>query len=107
MLRPLHVTHRPRLHRGQRQVTRQRDDGGGDVYIHHWYLREGAGLESRGVGFTGDGVQDAERVLLGAQLLALRGLVWKHGPAGVHARRVAAQGLLHDGALVGDRRRQR
>ncbi len=46
-------------------------------------------------------------VLLGAQLLALRGLVWKHGPAGVHARRVAAQGLLHDGALVGDRRRQR
>ncbi len=29
VLRPLHVTHRPRLHRGQRQVTRQRDDGGG------------------------------------------------------------------------------
>ncbi len=107
VLHPLHVTHRPRLHRGQRQVTRQRDDGGGDVYIHHWYLRVGAGLESGRVGFTGDGVKDAERVLLGAQLLALRGLVRKHGPAGVHARRVAAQGLLHDGALVGDRRGQR
>lgn len=115
MLSSLHVTDRPRLHRGQRQVARQWDDGRRDVYIHHWYLRVGIGLESRWVRFTGNGIQDAKRVLLGAHLFILQGtgrwqrgcgsrwsLVVKHSSARVHAGRVVAQGLFHDGALVGD-----
>lgn len=117
-----------RLHRGQRKVARQRDDGGRDVYIHHWYLRVDARRIAGGAVGVGhgagvdrlawDGIQDPQGVLLGADRLLLEDACWRHGRGSggrvrrrlglsvvkycsghVHARGEVAHGFLHDGAF--------
>lgn len=110
------------LDRRQGEVARQWNNGRGDVYIHHWYLRVDTGLEARwihhqealGEWFARYGVQDAKGVLFGGYLFLLqdtgwgwqgwqggrrRRLVVKSGAGGIHARGKAAWGLLHDGAF--------
>lgn len=115
---------------GQRQVAGEWDDGRRrNIYIHHWYLREEGGrLEARRagarrvrvwLGLGGDGVQDAQRVLLRRDVSLLKGarqwgggrgqprargcLVVKGGPRGVR-RGVEPSPwrvCIHDGALSG------
>lgn len=113
---------------GQRQVAGQRDNSRRlNIYIHHWYLREEGGrLEARwasarhvGVwlGFGGDGVQDAQRVLLRCDMSLLKGagqlgggwgqprarwrLVVEGGPGGIRSRVEASPWWVcgHYGAL--------
>lgn len=76
MLNPLDMSamvHVGGLDGGQGQVAGQGHHGGGHAYIHHGYLRvdtrvERGGVHDHGVlrhRFAGNGVQDAEGILLG------------------------------------------